>query len=117
PRTPQDLVGHDCINLRLTTFGGLYAWEFAKGGRDLRVRVEGQLTFNSTIPMVDAAISGSGIAYVPESLVSRHIAEGRLTLVLGDWSPPFAGYHLYYPSRRLLSPALAVIVDALRHRS
>ncbi|RVD71556.1 LysR family transcriptional regulator, partial [Mesorhizobium sp. M4A.F.Ca.ET.029.04.2.1] len=117
PRTPQDLVGHDCINLRLTTFGGLYAWEFAKGGRDLRVRVEGQLTFNSTIPMVDAAISGSGIAYVPESLVSRHIAEGRLTLVLGDWSPPFAGYHLYYPSRRQLSPALAVIVDALRHRS
>ncbi|RVC34306.1 LysR family transcriptional regulator, partial [Mesorhizobium sp. M4A.F.Ca.ET.090.04.2.1] len=115
PRTPQDLVGHDCINLRLTTFGGLYAWEFAKGGRDLRVRVEGQLTFNSTIPMVDAAISGSGIAYVPESLVSRHIAEGRLTLVLGDWSPPFAGYHLYYPSRRLLSPALAVIVDAPRH--
>ncbi|RVD44625.1 LysR family transcriptional regulator [Mesorhizobium sp. M4B.F.Ca.ET.019.03.1.1] len=117
PRTPQDLVAHDCINLRLTRFGGLYTWEFAKDGRDLRVRVEGQLTFNSTIPMVDAAISGSGIAYVPESLVSRHIAEGRLTLVLGDWSPPFAGYHLYYPSRRQLSPALAVIVEALRHRS
>ncbi|TIX45453.1 MAG: LysR family transcriptional regulator, partial [Mesorhizobium sp.] len=100
PRTPQDLVGHDCINLRLTTFGGLYAWEFAKGGRDLRVRVEGQLTFNSTIPMVDAAISGSGIAYVPESLVSRHIAEGRLTLVLGDWSPPFAGSDSRDDSRR-----------------
>ncbi|WP_217578072.1 LysR family transcriptional regulator [Mesorhizobium sp. GbtcB19] len=116
PRTPQDLVGHDCINLRLTTFGGLYAWEFAKSGRDLRVRVEGQLTFNSTIPMIDAALSGRGIAYVPESLVSRHVAEGRLTLVLGDWSPPFAGYHLYYPSRRQLSPAMAVIVEALRHR-
>ena len=117
PRTPQDLVGHDCINLRLTTSGGLYAWEFAKGNRDLRVRVEGQLTFNSTIPMIDAAISGSGIAYVPESLVSGHIAEGRLTLVLGDWSPPFAGYHLYYPSRRQLSPAMAVIVEILRHRN
>ncbi|RWA69655.1 MAG: LysR family transcriptional regulator [Mesorhizobium sp.] len=116
PRTPQDLVGHDCINLRMTTFGGLYAWEFAKGGRDLRVRVEGQLTFNSTIPMIDAALAGSGIAYVPESLVSGHIAEARLTLVLGDWSPPFAGYHLYYPSRRQLSPAMAVIVEALRHR-
>ncbi len=117
PRTPQDLVGHDCINLRLTTSGGLYAWEFAKGNRDLRVRVEGQLTFNSTIPMIDAAIGGSGIAYVPESLVSGHIAEGRLTLVLGDWSPPFAGYHLYYPSRRQLSPAMAVIVEILRHRN
>ncbi|MDX8480671.1 LysR family transcriptional regulator [Mesorhizobium sp. VK24D] len=117
PRTPQDLVGHNCINLRQTTFGGLYAWEFAKSGRDLRVRVDGQLTFNSTIPMIDAALAGSGIAYVPENLVRRHIAEGRLTLVLGDWSPPFAGYHLYYPSRRQLSPAMAVIVEALRHRS
>ncbi len=117
PKIPQDLVGHDCINLRLTTVGGLYAWEFAKGGRDLRVRVEGQLTFNSTIPMIEAALSGCGIAYVPENLVSRHIAEGRLTLALGDWSPPFAGYHLYYPSRRQLSPAMTVIVEALRHRS
>ncbi len=116
PKIPQDLVGHDCINLRLTTVGGLYAWEFAKGGRDLRVRVEGQLTFNSTIPMIEAALSGCGIAYVPENLVSRHIAEGRLTLALGDWSPPFAGYHLYYPSRRQLSPAMTVIVEALRHR-
>lgn len=117
PRTPQDLVGHDCINLRQATFGGFYAWEFARDGRDLRVRVEGQLTFNSTLPMIDAAIGGYGIAYVPENLVSRHVAEGRLTLVLGDWSPPFAGYHLYYPSRRQLSPAMAVIVEALRHRS
>ncbi|TGU32397.1 LysR family transcriptional regulator, partial [bacterium M00.F.Ca.ET.152.01.1.1] len=77
PKIPQDLVGHDCINLRLTTFGGFYAWEFARDGRDLRVRVEGQLTFNSTLPMIDAAISGYGIAYVPENLVSRHVAEGR----------------------------------------
>ncbi|MDX8454640.1 LysR family transcriptional regulator [Mesorhizobium sp. VK9D] len=117
PGTPQELVGHDCINLRQATFGGFYAWEFAKDGRDLRVRVEGQLTFNTTLPMIDAAIGGYGIAYVPENLVSRHIAEGRLTLVLGDWSPPFAGYHLYYPSRRQLSPAMAVIVEALRHRA
>ncbi|PBB42028.1 LysR family transcriptional regulator [Mesorhizobium sp. WSM3866] len=117
PRTPQDLVGHDCIGLRQATFGGLYAWEFEKKGRELRVRVDGQLTFNSTLPMIDAALSGYGIAYVPENLVSRHIADGRLTLVLDDWSLPFPGYHLYYPSRRQLSPAMAVVVEALRHRS
>lgn len=116
PAAPQDLVDHDCINMRQATFGGLYAWEFARDGRDLRVRVEGQLTFNSSIPMIEAAASGFGIAYVPENLVSHHIAEGRLRLVLDDWSPPFAGYHLYYPSRRQLSPAMAVIIDALRHR-
>ncbi|RUX24903.1 LysR family transcriptional regulator [Mesorhizobium sp. M7A.F.Ca.US.011.01.1.1] len=116
PIAPQDLVDHDCINMRQATFGGLYAWEFAKQGRDLRVRVEGQLTFNSSIPMIEAAISGFGIAYVPENLVSHHIAMGCLRLVLDDWSPPFAGYHLYYPSRRQLSPAMAMIVEALRHR-
>ncbi|MER9392395.1 MULTISPECIES: LysR family transcriptional regulator [unclassified Mesorhizobium] len=116
PTAPQDLVDHDCINMRQATFGGLYAWEFARDGRDLRVRVEGQLTFNSSIPMIEAATSGFGIAYVPENLVSHHIVEGRLRLVLDDWSPPFAGYHLYYPSRRQLSPAMAVIIDALRHR-
>ncbi|MER9686743.1 LysR family transcriptional regulator [Mesorhizobium sp. M0139] len=116
PAAPQDLVDHDCINMRQATFGGLYAWEFARDGRDLRVRVEGQLTFNSSIPMIEAATSGFGIAYVPENLVSHHIADGRLRLVLDDWSPPFAGYHLYYPSRRQLSPAMAVIIDALRHR-
>lgn len=116
PTAPQDLVDHDCINMRQATFGGLYAWEFARDGRDLRVRVEGQLTFNSSIPMIEAAISGFGIAYIPENLVSQHIAKGCLRLVLDDWSPPFAGYHLYYPSRRQLSPAMAVIVEALRHR-
>jgi DNA-binding transcriptional LysR family regulator len=117
PKTPQDLVGHVCINMRQTTVGGLYAWEFAKDGRDLRVRVEGQLTFNTSIAMVDAAMSGYGIAYVPEDLVSHHLSQGQLTLALDDWSPPFPGYHLYYPSRRQLSPAMAVIVGALRHRN
>lgn len=117
PNMPQDLVGHTCINMRQTTVGGLYTWEFAKDGRDLRVRVEGQLTFNTSIAMIDAAISGYGIAYVPEDLVSHHIAQGRLALVLGDWSQPFAGYHLYYPSRRQISTAMATIVDALRHRN
>lgn len=116
PQTPQDLVGHNCINLRLTTVGGLYAWEFTRDGRDLRVRVEGQLTFNTTIAMVDAALSGYGICYVPENLVSEHVADRRLRLVLDEWSQPFAGYHLYYPSRRQLSPAMTVVVDALRYR-
>lgn len=117
PETPQDLVHHDCINHRQARAGGLYAWEFAKDGRELRVRVEGQLTFNTTFPMVDAAIDGRGIAYIPENMVSDAIADGRLVQVLDDWSPMFSGYHLSYPSRRQMSPAMAVIVDALRHRS
>ena len=86
--------------------GGLYAWEFARDGRELRVRVDGQLTFNTTIPMIDAALSGYGIAYVPEDLVGRHVAEGRLVLLLDEWSPRFSGYHLYYPSRRQMPLAL-----------
>lgn len=117
PESPQDLVSHNCINMRQTTAGGLYAWEFEKDGRALRVRVEGQLTFNSSYPMVDAAVSGYGIGYIPESLVSDHIRAGRLVQVLDDWCPFWAGYYLYYPSRRQMSPAFAVIVDALRHRS
>ena len=116
PRTPQELVDHVCINLRQTTVGGLYAWEFEKDGRELRVRVDGQLTFNTTVPIVDAAVTGYGIAYVPEDLVSSHIAEGRLALLLGEWSPRFSGYHLYYPSRRQISPAFSVVVEALRYR-
>lgn len=116
PLTPQDLVHHDCINHRQARAGGLYAWEFAKGDREVRVRVEGQLTFNSSVPMVDAAIKGHGIAYVPENFATEAIASGQLIQVLDDWSPSFAGYHLYYPSRRQTSPAMSVVIDALRHR-
>ena len=117
PRRPQDLVDHDCINLRLPTHGGLYAWEFEKGSRELRVRVEGQLAFNGTTQMMNAALAGFGLAYVPEELATPHMARGRLTRVLEDWCPPFSGYHLYYPSRRQPSAAFALMVDALRHRS
>ncbi|WP_313193795.1 LysR family transcriptional regulator [Shinella zoogloeoides] len=116
PRTPQDLMQHNCICLRLTTAGGLYAWEFQQGGRDIRMRVDGQLTFNSTLPMVEAALAGYGIAYVPEDIVAGHVAVGRLQRVLEDWSPPFAGYYLYYPSRRQNAPAFQVVLDALRYR-
>ena len=117
PESPQDLVGHNCINMRQTTAGGLYAWEFEKDARPLRVRVDGQLTFNSSYPMVDAAIGGYGLGYIPESLVRDHIAAGRLEQVLDDWCPLWAGYYVYYPSRRQMSPALTVVVDALRHKS
>jgi DNA-binding transcriptional LysR family regulator len=117
PKRPQDLIGHDCINLRLSTLGGLYAWEFEKGGRELKVRVEGKLTFNGTNQMLNAALSGFGLAYVPEELARPHITKARLKRVLEDWCPPYAGYHLYYPSRRQSSAAFALLVDALRHRS
>ncbi|MER9597961.1 LysR family transcriptional regulator [Mesorhizobium sp. M0244] len=117
PRTPQDLIGHNCINMRMTTGGGLYAWEFQNHGQDVRVRVDGQLIFNSSYPMVDAAIAGYGIAYVPDNLVMHHIAARRLQLILDPWSPKFAGYYLYYPSSRQNSPAFKVIVDALRHQA
>jgi DNA-binding transcriptional LysR family regulator len=116
PKKPQDLIGHDCINLRLPTHGGLYAWEFEKGGRELKVRVEGQLVFNGTFQMLNAALAGFGLAYVPEDLAQPHLAKGRLKRVLEDWCPPYSGYHLYYPSRRQSSAAFALLVDALRHR-
>jgi DNA-binding transcriptional LysR family regulator len=116
PRTPQDLTAHACINLRLPTLGGLYAWEFGKGGRELRVRVEGQLMFNGTAPMLDAALSGLGLAYVPEDSVREHLANGRLIRVLEDWCPPYPGYHLYYPSRRQPTLAFSLLVNALRYR-
>jgi DNA-binding transcriptional LysR family regulator len=116
PKTPQDLTAHTCINLRLPTHGGLYAWEFEKDGRELRVRVEGQLVFNATGPMLDAALAGFGLAYVPEDSVRAHLADGVLIRVLADWCPPFPGYHLYYPSRRQPTPAFALLVNALRYR-
>ena len=117
PKKPLDLIGHNCINLRLPTHGGLYAWEFEKGDRELRVRVEGQLTFNGTNQMLNAALAGFGLAYVPEGLALSHIAKGRLRRALVDWCAPFSGYHLYYPSRRQSSAAFALLVETLRYRS
>jgi DNA-binding transcriptional LysR family regulator len=117
PKKPQDLTDHECINLRLPTYGGLYAWEFEKGDRELKVRVEGQLVFNGTFQMLNAALDGFGLAYVPEDLAQPHLAKGRLKRVLEDWCPPYSGYHLYYPSRRQSSPAFTLLVDALRYRS
>ncbi|WP_191558963.1 LysR family transcriptional regulator [Brevundimonas aurantiaca] len=116
PKHPQDLVRHRCINMRQESAGGLYAWEFEKDGKELRVRVDGQLTFNNSYAMIDAAISGFGIAYVPDSMAEASIALDKLEVVLDDWSPPFDGYFLYYPSRRQNLLAFQIIVDALRHR-
>jgi DNA-binding transcriptional LysR family regulator len=117
PRRPQELIGHNCINLRLPTHGSVYAWEFEKGSRELRVRVEGQLTFNGTAQLLNGALAGCGLAYVPEGLVEQHITKGRLKRVLADWCLPYSGYHLFYPSRRQSSAAFALVVNALRHRS
>lgn len=117
PKTPHDLVHHNCINHRQARSGGVYSWEFAKDGHELRVRVEGQVTLNTSCPMVEVALAGCGIAYIGEDLVQQAIADGRLIQVLDEWSPKFSGYHLYYPSRRQISPAMTVVVDALRHRS
>lgn len=116
PEHPQDLVRHACINMRHESAGGLYAWEFEKDAQALRVRVSGQLTFNNSYVMIDAAVSGYGIAYVPEDIVEDQIAQGSLTQVLDDWSPFFDGYFLYFPSRRQNLPAFQLVVDALRHR-
>jgi DNA-binding transcriptional LysR family regulator len=116
PRTPQDLAGHRCINLRQQTLGGLYAWEFEHDGRDLKVRVEGQLAFNDVGMILKAAAAGFGLASVLEDHVAADLAAGRLVRVLEDWCPPFPGYHLYYPSRRQPSAAFALLVEALRYR-
>jgi len=117
PRHPRDLVAHDCINLRLPTYGGLFAWEFEKRGRELKVRVEGPLVFNNMALRLEAALAGLGLSYMPEDMVQPYIADGRLVRVLEDWCAPFAGYHLYYPSRRQLAPAFALFVEALRYRA
>src|SRR3954470_19101390 len=114
PATPHDLAAHDCINLRLRTMGGLYAWEFEKDGRELRVRVEGRLVCNDVDLITQAALDGFGIAFLPDDHVADAVAEGRLVRMLEDWTPPFPGFHLYYPSRRQQSPAFALIVEALR---
>jgi DNA-binding transcriptional LysR family regulator len=116
PKKPQDLIGHNCINLRLPTHGGLYAWEFEKAGRELRVRVEGQLTFNGTWQMLNAALDGFGIAYVPEDVAQPYLTKGRLKRVLEEWCQPYAGYHIYYPSRRQTSAAFGLLLDAVRYR-
>ncbi len=117
PRVPQELHEHQCINVRLPTAGGLYAWEFEKGGREFNVRVEGQLTFNTLWMRLRAAKAGLGIAFVPEDVVQADIHAGRLSRVLTDWCAPFPGYHLYYPHRRQAAPAFAVFVEALRYGS
>ena len=114
PGSPHDLTAHDCINLRLTTSGGFYAWEFEQHGRKLNVRVDGQLAFNSSAPILAAALSGHGVACIPEDMATPHVAEGRLERVLAEWCPTFTGYHLYYPSRRQDSPAFQLLVEALR---
>ena len=116
PTTPHDLSGHQCLNLRLASAGGIYAWEFERDGRELRVRVDGQLTFNNARMIVDASLDGFGLCSMPEDIVGTYLADGRLVRVLEDWCPPFAGYHLYYPSRRQPSAAFALLVDALRYR-
>jgi DNA-binding transcriptional LysR family regulator len=114
PKTPHDLTEHKCINLRMPTSGGLFAWEFEKDGRELKVRVDGQLVFNEAPMMLRAAAEGFGLAYVMEDRAALPIADGRLLRVLADWCQPFSGYHLYYPSRRQLVPAFALLVGALR---
>lgn len=116
PNRPQDLITHNCINLRLPTHNSLYAWEFEKGSHELKVRVEGQLTCNGTAQLLNAALAGVGLAYVPEGMVEWHVAKGRLKRVLADWCQPYSGYHLFYPSRRQSSAAFNLVVDALRHR-
>jgi DNA-binding transcriptional LysR family regulator len=117
PRRPQDLTAHDCINLRLPTYGGLYAWEFEKGKRKLKARVEGQLVFNGTTQMLNAALAGLGLAYVLESVAQPYLDTGHLVRALEDWCPPFSGYHLCYPSRRQSLPAFSLLVEALRYHN
>jgi DNA-binding transcriptional LysR family regulator len=117
PQIPQDLTTHNCVNLRLPTHGGLYAWEFSKAGKALHVQVTGQMIFSTSSQIMTAALEGCGLVYAPEDLVQAHVEDGRLIRVLEDWSPTFPGYHLYYPSRRQSLPAFALIVNALRCKS
>jgi DNA-binding transcriptional LysR family regulator len=116
PATPRDLTRYPCINLRLPTYGGYYAWEFEKDAEEIRVRVEGQLAFNGVPQILAAALDGYGLAYLPADVCRAPIAQGRLVQLLDDWCPPFPGYHLYYPSRRQPTPAFTLILEALRYR-
>ena len=114
PQHPRELAAHHCIDIRFPTYDGVDAWEFERQGKKLKVRVDGQLVFNSTVHIADAAVNGLGIAYLPEDEFGAHLAEGRLVRVLDDWCEPFGGFHIYYPSRRQPSPAFSLVVDALR---
>lgn len=116
PLTPRELTQYDCITTRLPTYGGLYAWEFEKDGQEIRVRVEGQLIFNDVGQVLRATLDGFGLSFLFEDMVREHVAAGRLVMLLDDWTPPFSGYHLYYPSRRHPSPAFSLLVEALRHQ-
>jgi DNA-binding transcriptional LysR family regulator len=116
PETPQDLTQHECIGIRLPTHGGLLPWEFDKDGRSITVRVEGQLIFNTMSLALRAVLDGLGLGYCLDDMAAEAIADGRLIRVLEDWCEPFPGYHIYYPSRRQLSPALRLLIDALRFR-
>ncbi|KQO61029.1 LysR family transcriptional regulator [Methylobacterium sp. Leaf86] len=117
PRTPHDLADHDCINLRLPTSGGVYVWPFTNRGQTVRVRPEGHLTFNTITLMLDMAVAGLGLAFMPEDVVQDRIADGSLVRMLAEWAPTLPGYHLYYPSRRQHTPAFALLVEALRYRA
>ncbi|MBY3144062.1 LysR family transcriptional regulator [Rhizobium laguerreae] len=116
PEVPQDLTAHNCIQIRMPTYGNILAWEFEKDGHELKVRVEGQLVFNNMAMRIDAVKRGLGLAYMPEDQVADHVARGELIKVLEDWCAPFPGYHLYYPNRRHASPAFSLVVEALRYR-
>ena len=116
PQLPQDLATHNCINLRLPRHGNLLPWEFERRRRTLNVRVEGQWVFNSSAPILRAALAGAGLAWLPEDLVREHVSAGRLVRVLEDWCPAFPGYHLYYPGSRQSQQAFSLVVEALRHR-
>lgn len=117
PEIPQDLTGHNCINIRLPTRGGIFPWEFERDGREIKVRVDGQLVFNNLAMRLDAVLSGLGVAYLPEDQIALHVTEGRLERVLDDWCEPFPGYHLYYPNRRHASPAFSIFVETLRQQA
>jgi DNA-binding transcriptional LysR family regulator len=117
PKIPHDLTGHSCISLRLPTSGGVWSWPFVKGGRELKVRPGGQLSFNTMTLQLDSALAGLGLGYLPEDVVTEHVASGQLVRVLADWSMPMSGYHLYYPSRRQPSPAFSLLVESLSYRA